>query len=219
MKCVEIKSLFSPYLDGLVNGRQMRNIAAHLEECVECTSEYQSWRRTQTLLTSMGRKKAPADLALRLRLAIQHERARASAHRLENIVTRLEHALNTFMLPATAGLVSAVIIFGLLIGFLALPRLNAQNDVPTALYMPPRLTSAPYGLIGINQPVVLEAYVNAEGRVEDYRILSGPSGDSSSLRVQVDNALIFATFEPAREFGLPAAGKVVLSFDKKNLGI
>lgn len=218
MKCTESKSLFSPYLDGLLNGRQMRHIAAHLEDCVECSSEYRSLQRAQALMAAMGRKKAPPDLALRLRLALQHEQARASARRFPNLVFRLEHALNTFMLPATAGLVSAVIIFGLLISFLALPRLNAQNDVPTSLYTPPRLTAAPYGLIGVNEPVVLEAYVNAEGRVEDYRILSGPQ-DSNSLRVQIDNALIFATFEPAREFGLPAAGRVVLSFDKKNVGI
>lgn len=215
MKCTETKSLFSPYLDGAVNGRQMRKIVEHLEGCRNCSLEYTSFRRAQALLASVGRKKAPNDLALRLRLAIQHERARASSRGLRALAWRIEHGFNTFMLPATAGLISAVIIFGLLIGFFALPRV--QNDVPTSLYMPPRLTSAPFALLGIDKPVIVEADVNAEGRVEDYRVLSGPH-DSDNLRVQLDNALIFATFEPARAFGLPTAGKVVVSFDIRNLG-
>ena len=215
MKCTETQSLFSPYLDGAVNGRQMRKIVEHLEGCQGCNSEYISFQRAQALLASVGKKKAPNDLALRLRLAIQHERAKASKRGFRALAWRVEHAFNNVMLPATAGLISAVIIFGLLIGFFALPPV--QNDIPTSLYMPPRLTSAPFALLGIDKPVIVEADVNAEGRVEDYRVLSGP-GESDGLRIQLDNALIFATFEPARAFGLPAAGKIVISFDKRNLG-
>jgi anti-sigma factor (TIGR02949 family) len=217
MKCVDVRSLFSSYLDGAVSGKQMRNIADHLALCPSCSSEYDATRRTQALVASIGKRRAPSDLALRLRLAIQHERTRKYGT-LQGFVLRLEHAFNSFMLPATAGLVSAVIIFGLLIGLFASPQLNVQNDVSTALYLPPRLTSAPYGLIGINEPVVLEAYVSSEGRVEDYRIISGPK-ESDSLRVQLDNALIFATFEPARAFGMPSSGRVVITFEKRNLGI
>ena len=212
MKCTETQSLFSPYLDGVVNGRQMRKIVEHLEGCKGCSSEYISFQRAHALLASVGKRKAPNDLALRLRLAIQHERSRAGNRGLRALAWRIEHTFNSFMLPATAGVISAVIIFGLLIGFFALPRV--QNDVPTSLYLPPRLTSAPFALLGVDQPVIVEADVNAEGRVEDYRVLSGPA-ESDGLRVQLDNALIFATFEPARAFGLPAAGKIVISFDKR----
>ena len=215
MKCTETQSLLSPYLDGAVNGRQMRKIVEHLEGCKGCSSEYVSFQRAHALLAPVGKKKAPNDLALRLRLAIQHERTRASNRSLRALAWQIEHTFNSFMLPATAGVISAVIIFGLLIGFFALPPV--QNDVPTSLYMPPRLTSAPFALLGIDKPVIVEADVNAEGRVEDYRVLSGPA-ESDGLRVQLDNALIFATFEPARAFGLPAAGKIVISFDKRNLG-
>ena len=86
MKCAETKSLFSPYLDGVMNGRQMHKLAEHLQGCGDCSSEYVSFKRAQALLTSMGRKKAPADLALRLRLAIQHERAKASNRSLRALM-------------------------------------------------------------------------------------------------------------------------------------
>jgi hypothetical protein len=51
--------------------------------------------------------------------------------------------------------------------------------------------------------------------VQDYRILSGH--DSDRLRVKIDNALIFTTFEPARAFGQPSSGHVVLAFSTVNV--
>ena len=54
---------------------------------------------------------------------------------------RLENAFHAFMVPATAGMVSAVLFFGLLLGFFALPaELQASSgDVPLMLYTGPQL--------------------------------------------------------------------------------
>jgi hypothetical protein len=59
-------------------------------------------------------------------------------------------------------------------------------------------------------PVVVEAYVNGEGQVYDYRIVSGPTDQQT--RSQVENMLLFSVFEPARFFGQPVRGLAVLSF-------
>jgi hypothetical protein len=58
--------------------------------------------------------------------------------------------------------------------------------------------------------VVVEAYVNREGRVYDYRIISGPNTRQS--RAQIENLLLFSVFEPARVFGEPVRGVAVLYF-------
>jgi hypothetical protein len=52
--------------------------------------------------------------------------------------------------------------------------------------------------------------VNDQGRVYDYRIISGP--DNPSSRAQVENLLLFSIFEPARVFGEPVRGVAVVSF-------
>jgi anti-sigma factor RsiW len=213
MDCKQAKSKFSPYLDGAVSGHEMRAISAHLEGCGQCHSNYLSLQRTQALLSSIGTRKAPGDLPLRLKIAIQQERARSVGRTLQSIGLRIEHAINTFMLPATAGLVTAVIMFGVLIGFFARPEV--ANDIPTSLYTPPRLSAGPYEIQGIDGPVLIEASVDSTGRVLDYRILSGH--DSDAVRVKIDNALIFTTFEPARAFGAPASGHVVLAFSTVNV--
>jgi len=60
---------------------------------------------------------------------------------------------------------------------------------------------------------VIEAYVDSNGRVQDYRILSNPE-TSTDLPPQVKNMLIFTTFRPATSMGRPTPGTAVLSFSK-----
>jgi hypothetical protein len=218
MNCGEAKKLFSPYIDGQVSGREMRALNGHMEECSGCAREYVAMQRTQQLLANLGPKKAPADLALKLRVAISREASQKRRSRFEGVLVRFENALNAFMVPATAGLVSAVLIFGLLLGFFALPgQLQASSaDVPLMLYTAPQLEQSVFGTslgsIG-EDSVVIEALVDANGRVQDYRILS-ESQDAKAVVAQVKNLLIFMTFRPALSMGRPIAGRAVISFSK-----
>jgi hypothetical protein len=219
MKCAQAKPLLSPYLDGLVTGNQMRAIGNHLATCARCNQEYTGLRQTQQLLSKIGRRKAPDDLALKLRVAISQEAARSRRSYLEGVWVRLENALNAFILPAAAGLAMAILVFGFLIGFLALPdqlRAGNSDDVPLMLYTAPQLQQSAFsmGLDNIkDDSLVIEAYVDSRGRVEDYRILSHPK-DAKELMPAVKNMLIFTTFRPATTMGRPTSGRAVLSFSK-----
>lgn len=218
MKCGDVKELFSPYLDGQVSGVEMHALTRHLEECPRCTREYAALQRTQQLLAGLGPKKAPADLALKLRVAASQQAARVRRPRFQGVLVRIENALNAFMVPATAGLVSAVLIFGLLLGFFALPgQLQASSsDVPLMLYTAPQLEQTMFGTTLSStgdDSVVIMAYVDANGRVEDYRILSQPE-DAGSVLPEVKKILIFTTFRPALSMGRPTPGRAVISFSK-----
>jgi hypothetical protein len=57
---------------------------------------------------------------------------------------------------------------------------------------------------------VIEAFVNDAGRVYDYRVVSGDI--TPAVRSQLNNTLLFSQFEPARSFGEPVRGMVVMSF-------
>src|SRR5215469_10279781 len=139
MRCVEAKSLLSPYFDGAVTGKQMHSIGEHLRACAGCEREYQSLVRTQQLLAGLGRKKGPADLALKLRLAVSKESEQAKRGRLEGLHIRIENAIRGIMVPATAGAVAAVAFFGFFMGFLTIPQLEArpQDDIPLMLHTGP----------------------------------------------------------------------------------
>jgi len=216
MTCGQAKLLFSSYLDGAVSGTQMQAVSRHLESCRGCSRQYFSLRQTQQLLAQVGRRKAPADLGLKLRVAMSREIARSRRPFLDSVLLRLSNGLNAIMVPATAGLASAVVVFGLLMGFLALPLQAGNPDVPLVVGTDPQLQQINFGatLDSIHEgSLVIEAVVDSNGRVQDYRILSD-SGASPDLLPKVKNMLIFTTFRPATSLGRPTPGRAVLSFSK-----
>ncbi len=218
MNCAEAKQLLSPYLDGAITGAEMLGLQQHMEQCADCTGEYNALRRTQQLLMSMGRVKEPADLGLKLRLAISHEAAQARRPRFEGLRLQVENAVQAFMVPATAGLACALLIFGLITAVLTTPgQLQANNqDVPTILNTGPELEQSVFGsnLSSVNaDSLVIEAYIDRDGRVQDYKILSDPA-ESQELLPQVKRTLIFTKFRPAMSMGHPISSRAVLSFSK-----
>jgi putative zinc finger protein len=218
LQCPQAKRLFSPYLDGAVTGTEMLALQAHLSDCAACNDQYQSLRRTQQLLVSVGRPKAPADLGLKLRLAISRQTESAKRGQFEGLVVRLQNAFDAFMVPATAGFLSALIIFGIaMVYFVAPSSLQAGSDVPLVMVnTAPELQQSAFGMTLDtidSDSLVIEAYVDANGRVQDYRILSDPK-DSQEVLPQVKRMLIFTTFRPALSMGRPTPSRAVLSFSK-----
>jgi hypothetical protein len=200
----------------MVPGTEMLALSEHLESCESCHEGYTALRRTQQLLARVGPHKAPDDLALRLRLAISREAAQARRPYFSGLWVRIENVVRAFMVPATAGLASAVVTFAFFMGFYALPLQAGSSDVPLLLNTAPQLEQSAFGtaLSSIkDDSLVIEAYVDSNGRVQDYRVLSNPQ-QPKDLPPQVKNVLIFTTFRPATFMGRPTAGRAVLSFSK-----
>ena len=218
MTCAHVRSMLSAYLDGAITGKQMHGLSGHLRTCSSCSNEYEGLRRTQAMLAAIGRTKAPDDLSLKVRLAISHEAARRHRPYLEGRSVRLENALRVFMVPATTGLVATVLAFGLLAGLLSSPMPVQANaaDIPLVLATEPVLQQSNFGFTTgaiTEDSLVIEAYVDANGRVQDYRILSKPD-ELADLPHPVKNMLIFTTFRPATWLGTPRPGTAILSFSK-----
>ena len=216
MSCETIHKMLSPYLDGKVTGAEMHQIGEHLNGCRNCRRTFVSLRSAQQMTTQLGRKRAPADLELKIRLALSHEASMTLRRRLQGFAVRAENALNSFMVPATAGLVSAVVFFGLLLGFFAMPaQVEAASDpMLPAVYTAPQLDASPFDTTitpGAGS-LLVEAVVDANGRVQDYRVISSPSPETERALPQIKNILLFTVFRPATAFGRPTTGRVVLSF-------
>jgi hypothetical protein len=218
LQCQQARRLFSRYLDGAVRGTQMLALQAHMAKCGPCEGEFQSLRGTQQLLSSLKRPRVPADLGLKLRLAISREVAAANRPAFEGLRVRLENAVRTFMVPATAGFLSAVIIFGVALAYFVAPAVvHAGNDVPLVMVNTgPELQPSAFGLSMDSidaDSLVIEAIVDANGRVQDYRILSDPA-NSQEVLPQVKRMLIFTTFRPALSMGRPTPSRAVLAFSR-----
>jgi hypothetical protein len=173
----------------------MLALERHLSWCAGCNRQYQSLREMQRMLASAPRPKAPADLGLKLRLAISREVAQAR-YPFQGLRVRLDNAFKAALAPST---------------------LQANNDVPLVMVnTAPQLQQSAFGMTldTINaDSLVIEAYVDENGRVQDYRILSDTE-ESKEVLPQVKRMLIFTTFRPALSMGRPTASRAVLSFSR-----
>jgi len=170
-------------------------------------------------LAALGPVAAPQDLLLRIRVAVSQERARSRKSLLAAWDLAWKNTVGPFVLQASAGLASAVLLLGTVIVLVTMftqPEVaQANTDVPLGNPTAPRLVSFSSGVgandIGaVSGPVVVEVYINGAGQMYDYRIVSGPT--DSETRSQVENLLLLSRFEPARFFGQPVRGLAVLSF-------
>jgi len=195
----------------------MHEVSGHLEQCADCQKEYVVLENTRSLVSSLGRRQPPSDLALKIRVAISSTRARNSLGLFQRCVLRLENTFQGFMFPATAGVLSAVIFFGVLIVLLVPAQVSANDDVPSTFYTPPRLQVSEYpeNQLSLDSPVIIETYVDTSGRVENFRIISGR--DDEEVRAQLNRALLFTIFVPAQSFGRPVPGKAIMSFSHINV--
>jgi hypothetical protein len=215
--CKKFRSSFSAYLDGAVNGRQMQQIAGHLETCTGCASEFAALRSMQQSLSALGPAKAPVDLGLKLRLAISHERAKKQSSWLDALSLKWDNAVRPMLVQVSAGFAGAVILIGgigLLLGMVAAPEPVMANDEPLGAMTAPHYlysTVNPSAIVSDHDSViVVEALVNSQGRVYDYHIVSGP--EDAAVNTQVVNQLLVSVFQPASVFGAPVRGRVVLTF-------
>jgi hypothetical protein len=216
-QCTQYRKQFSAYLDGAVSGATMQEIATHLESCSGCKTEFSQWRQTQALVGSIGRAKAPKDLGLRLRVALSQQAANTAAERVSRGKLHWENTFRPLVWQFTAGLASTVALLGgvaLLVGMFASPEQLLARDEPLGMATSPRFlystldTSDRVG--DRDNPVIVQAFVNGQGHVYDYAIVSGNA--DASTRSAVENMLAFRVFAPAQVFGQPVRGTVVLSF-------
>jgi hypothetical protein len=154
-----------------------------------------------------------------VRVAVSHERARSRRSLLQAWDMAWKNTVGPFLLQAGAGFASAVLLLGsitLLVTVFARPEMaQATKDEPLGNPTAPRLVSLSSGAgndeIGtLSGPVVVEAYVNGQGQMYDYRIVSGP--DDAATRAQIEKLLLTSKFQPASFFGEPVRGLAVLSF-------
>jgi len=213
--CASVRAEFSAYLDSAMSGAAMAAIQAHLEACGACAGEFAVWRAVQRSLGELGPAAMPASLHTRLRAALAAERTQQSYLPLH---LRLLHQWQATIAPAAlrvaGGFAAAVVLVAGLGWLFAAPIAVQANDDRLANLTPARYlySQVPPQPIRMAQdePIVVEALVNEQGRVYDYAIVNGPR--SQQVQVQVADNLLASVFKPATVFGVPVRGHVVLTY-------
>lgn len=214
--CATARVRFSDYLDGALDGRTMGELAAHLEQCPACAAEFDSLRSVQAALGELGPALPPAALQVQLHDALADELRRGSYRSpFQQFKEFSRGTLAPFCLRLSAGLGAAVVLMGTTIWFVGTAAPVQANDDKLADLHPPRFLYSQVPPEAIASPrrfvaVMVEAKVDARGRVYDYTILAGPN--DSETRARVEANLLASVFKPATVFGEPVPGHAMITY-------
>ncbi len=220
MTCGEAQRQLPGYLDGAILSLDRARVSEHLDSCAGCRTELESFRRLAVCLANVQPVAVPADLATRIRVKASRTRpfpARVQ-HWLQRAKLVFENILEPLAVPATGGILTALIVFILLVQniLVGLPMGVVQGDLPLSVVQPAQVESlAPFAVPGLiasdHDPaaaVTVEATLDAEGDVVSYRIVSGRS--DAAIRNSIEQVLMFSRFRPRLDFGRPTNGGLVM---------
>jgi len=233
MKCTTVRTKLASYLDDVVESAaraaERNEMRAHLDGCARCREELQRYRKLAVLLSRAPRALPPSDLAVRIKVAAaQAQQTQNWPNRWQRIRDRaellLDNVFRPLTLPATGGVISAVLVFVFVLQLMA-PGITVQavpNDTPLNIMQPAELVNlsdspgnwAPEQHdteLALPHGLMLDVTVDARGQMVDYQILSGPR--TREMQKQLDQMLLFSRFHPMTSFGRPTSGgHVILSF-------
>ncbi|HUK53448.1 MAG TPA: anti-sigma factor [Candidatus Binatia bacterium] len=225
MTCRTIRKKLPGYLDGALSASEHAALSRHLPGCEECRGILQDYTRMAGLLARTESAGVPADLALRIRLAVAAARRDTWLARMRRAARRmLEDILEPLAVPATGGVAMSLLIYAFVLHSLLLgvPVGAVPNDQPTQLFRPARLqtlSAVPAMAAGPFVPALgpevgpVEFTINEHGQAVSYQVLYG-TPDRATLR-QLDHLLLFSQFQPQLSFGQPiSGGRVVVQFDE-----
>lgn len=220
MNCRQAVRDLPGYLDGAIRSKAHIRLSEHLDACADCREQLQRFRRLAVCLANVQPIAAPPDLATRIRVQASVTRSIWSdvRHVWNRAKLVFENILEPLAVPATGGIITALVVFVLLVQntLVGLPVGFVPDDLPLNLVQPAQVESlAPFAVPGLvasdGDPagaLMIEATLNAQGDVVSYRVLSGPN--DAAVRRQIDELLLFSRFRPRLSFGLPTDGGHVL---------
>jgi hypothetical protein len=241
MSCENVQELISLLLDGRLPETGPENALAHTRECRECGVHLASLQTQRAIMRNMAQAPVPESLAARLSVMASHERERQLARvsvreRVRRIGQSIDLAFDNLMrpvaLPVTGGLVSALLLFGLMVPTLsfahkttgrqsyadAVSERLSRGDLFPATFPTGHIVTNPYGQVADAdedfpriEPVdsrpsdflnVVDLTIDETGKVVDWNVVRGV------ITADMKSVILFSSFEPATNMGVATSGKI-----------
>jgi hypothetical protein len=217
MTCVSARQGLAGYVQEQLGAAERAEVRRHLEACEACFEEYEYQARLANPLRELPAVEPPARLAVAIRLRVLPQHRPSLWERWQ---VHLSNLMRPVAIPAAGGLLSALILFGILLPAVAARRVaSAVYDVPTTLVTEPRFKDA--SPFPVTEDLMVEAWIDERGNITNFEVLSptpmGAAVEKMLLLESAANLLLTTRFEPATRFGQPTAGKVYLSLRRINI--
>lgn len=237
MSCEYVRELISPFLDGKLAGQEREKMSAHLQSCRQCDSSLETAQQLRSTMRTMARTQVPPQLAAQLRVIASHEFHRNKAKAtlsgrirlwLEPVHLFFDNLMRPMALPFAGGLLSALVMFSLLVPNLMFQHGFGDSEGYTSpdgevVFMTANGTYLPNGTSEQNRKPqavesilridhlnvatpddanVMEVYIDPNGRVADWKMVHG------TLTEDLQSIILLSQFKPATFLGIPTSSKV-----------
>lgn len=237
MSCDSVQERISSLLDHQLVSAEREDVSAHLQSCATCSARLQALESLRAALRGMNQSPVPPALAMRLRVIASHERWRHLSSISVSASLRcwgdraelvFENLMRPLALPFAGGLLSALLLFGMLVPNLSFQH-NFHDDLqlafssdpdgrlveslpgegsPTWLWTRDSVRLEPANAISSRDETVLELTIDEYGRVADYSVSQG------QLTPEMQSLILWSRFTPGTLNGKKASGKVSVVFHR-----
>jgi len=214
MTCMLARPKLAAYADDQLRPAESAAVRDHLVACEECHQEYEYQARLGSPLRELPAVEPPAELALAIRLRLSDRTTPWQRWQV-----RLANLMRPVALPAAGGLLTALILYGVLIPavYSRAEAASTAQDVPTTLVTAPSFKGASPFLV--TEDLLIEAWIDERGNITNFEVVN-PSHSAAvekMLLLNSANLLLTTRFAPATRFGQPTPGKVLFSLRRINI--
>ena len=226
MSCENAQERISLLLDARLPAAERENMLTHTNTCRECGTALAALQGQRAILRKMAQTPVPQGLAAQLSVMASHERerqlARVNVHeRLRRLTSKIDLAFENLMrpvaLPLAGGLLSTLLVFGLMMPSLSFSHQTGGDDFST---LPQgSIVTNPYDqgadddardfpiFASPDQPNsdyvnIVNLTIDESGRVADWSVVRGQITD------EMKSIIVLGRFVPATTFGVRTSGTI-----------
>ncbi len=216
MICSSARRRSADYVDGRLRDGERSRVTAHLLECESCWGEFEQLRSVRSALRSLPQPVAPANLRTALRVKASQERQsvlQTHGSRWARIWNRWKFRFDEMMrpvtIPATGGILSSLVLFGILAFTIGTTTRMVSYEVPVLYGDRADANLVP---VQLRSSVILTLSLNGNGRIVDYAVHDGSAsfvGDTARLQ---SNNISLPEFPSVLALPQPVSSDIRISF-------
>jgi DNA-binding FrmR family transcriptional regulator len=225
MNCDKVRKTVS-----IVLGRGLGafdGVSEHLAQCRECTDYAREMSVIRGELRNLPTQVLPDHLVTQLQVLASRERMRRISRGTLRALMHFwaaelrflfDNLMRPFALPFAGGLLSALFLFTMLAPGLPTRRQTSNDVLLSGIFGQSQAsfdTLPPFAFS--EDDVVVLVSLDRDGAVLDYSTI--PTNVNAKLRNDIANMILFTKFQPATEFGMPVASKVLVSFRRDRINV
>lgn len=174
-------------------------------------------------LRTLPRRVPPPGMTASLRVVASREQRRRVYGRSLEFLDRLhlffDNLMRPLALPFAGGVFSTLVLFSMWLVPLYPLRGSNTVDVPSILTTEAAVKlTAPVPFDDADD-VIVDVTIDGDGRMVDYKIVSGNPHDDAALRRSIAGVLLLTRFTPATSFGQPVEGRLRLSLRSSHIDV